>query len=254
MKRFITLLALTLALTGLTAAQSNIQVSGLNLPENVHAGSTYTDTVQVLYEGDTSIAVEIDLDITAEDTDTEGINFTADPQRTIVDPGKEKDVDIKLQTSTDLVPDNFTYSVKASSEIEKVSTDDGSTDTSSSGGSVIIDDGPEYNTSRLEMLGGFVEDGEFNQTELERLDTLIDDASEVMNDLREKNNELKQEKRNDTIRISELKQENAELRRELNETGDRTTDPDRLPTPSTVGEGLLVALRIVSTPFLPFLL
>lgn len=83
------------------------------------AGSNWNQTVNVTSDIDTSVAVEMNTTVTANETNTTGVTVSHTPERFILDPGNTTAVTVSVDTHTAVVPDTFYVDTTATSEYPK---------------------------------------------------------------------------------------------------------------------------------------
>lgn len=208
-------------MTTTVSAAGSIEIGELDLPENISSGSAYTDSVNLSYDGDTSIVADIVTDVKPNNTDSEGLYLDAYPNPLILEPGENEEVFVLLRTHPGLKPDNFNFSVKAESkiEVEKEFVDDGGGDDSGSSITYVSSGSDEqFNKSELETLNSLMDFDEVNQSTLEKIDqeflklvTQSESLFKDKQDLKDRNKELNQKIESLNESIEDLQGEKEEV-------------------------------------------
>lgn len=174
-----------LFLTASVSAQS-ISVTPNSFSTQLAAGSDTAQNIDVTYSGDTSVVAELNKSVQAQSTNTNGINVSLSDQQFILNPGETRTVQLKVETSHALVPDNFTAQVNAATQIETATSEspDSGEDTDDGGGdSIDIGDTPDQGNGEQ---GGTGSDsgGGSEQGSSEQVNQLKERVSELQEQVR----------------------------------------------------------------------
>lgn len=142
MNKYITLAVLVISISGFAAA-SEVDVSPDSFSFSVIAGENYTQSIDVQWNGYEETTLYADVNLEAQDTDTEGINYTLSQNPITLDSYSSKTVDLTINTSRLLKPDNFTVEVEYSTSVyrDSGSSSDDHYEGATTGTSVNIDQG-----------------------------------------------------------------------------------------------------------------
>lgn len=120
------------------AGVGELQVSPTRFNVSGAAGSEFRQEIRVSYSGETSVVVDLDAGIdSGTGLNGEGWNLSFSPGRTVVvSPDGVRRVDLVLDSSTALVPGNYSVDVNASTgvPVREVDDDDGDGESSDDGG------------------------------------------------------------------------------------------------------------------------
>lgn len=120
------------------SAAAELEVYPSNLSTELTSGSDYSYPLSVQWRGEQERAVGLNLSISAEDSNTKGISASLSHEVLSLSPGESREVELQIDTSYGLEPDNFTMKLEGRvnrSELQDTSEEEQeSPDESDSGG------------------------------------------------------------------------------------------------------------------------
>lgn len=93
-------------------AAAELEVEPSNLSTELISGSRYSFPLNVQWNGEKERTVKLRLAISAEDTNTDGIRVSLSQDTLNLLPGEERKVELQIDTSYGLEPDNFTMKLE----------------------------------------------------------------------------------------------------------------------------------------------